>query len=233
MNDSGILDALRTAWHLVVTLDPNVVEYAGRSLAIATISTSIAGVVGIPLGVAIAERDFRGKRVVVTILNTLLALPTVVVGLVVYMLICHKGPLGRLDLLLTVPGIILGEVLLILPIVVALCVAAVSRTDRDVRRTAMALGASPRQAQWTVIRESRFGVLAAVIAAFGRVVSEVGVATILGGNIDRFTRTMTTAIVVSIDKAEFAVALALGIVLLSISLSINVLFQYFQGGGRE
>jgi len=233
MNDSGILDALRTAWHLVVTLDPNVVEYAGRSLAIATISTLIAGLVGIPLAVAIAEHDFRGKRLVVTILNTLLALPTVVVGLVVYMLICHKGPLGHLDLLLTVPGIIIGEVLLILPIVVALCVAAVSRTDRDVRRTAMALGASPRQARWTVVRESRFGVLAAVIAAFGRVVSEVGVATILGGNIDRFTRTMTTAIVVSIDKAEFPLALALGIVLLSISLSINVLFQYFQGGGRE
>lgn len=233
MNDSGILDALRTAWHLVVTLDPNVVEYAGRSLGIATLSTLIAGLVGIPLAVAIAENHFRGKRLVVTILNTLLALPTVVVGLVVYMLICHKGPLGHLDLLLTVPGIIIGEVLLILPIVVALCVAAVSRTDRDVRRTAMALGASPRQAQWTVVRESRFGVLAAVIAAFGRVVSEVGVATILGGNIDRFTRTMTTAIVVSIDKAEFALALALGIVLLSISLSINVLFQYFQGGGRE
>ena len=233
MNENGILDALRTAWHLVVTLDPNVVEYAGRSLLIATTSTLIAGVVGIPVAVAIAENEFFGKRFVVTILNTLLALPTVVVGLVVYLLICHKGPLGPLELLLTVPGIIVGEVLLILPIVVALCVAAVSRTDRDVRKTAMALGASPRQAQWTVIRESRFGVLAAVIAAFGRVVSEVGVATILGGNIDRFTRTMTTAIVVSIDKAEFPLALALGVVLLSISLSINVLFQYFQGGGRE
>ena len=123
--------------------------------------------------------------------------------------------------------------LLILPIVTALTVAAVGRTDRDVRKTALALGASSRQAGWTVVCESRFGVLAAVVAAFGRVVSEVGVAMILGGNIDRFTRTMTTAIVRYVDMAEFAMALALGIVLLAISLSINVLFQYFQGGGQE
>jgi tungstate transport system permease protein len=160
-------------------------------------------------------------------------MPTVVVGLTVYLFLCREGPLGHLGLLLTVPGIIIGEVLLIIPIVAAFTLAAVGRTDRDVRKTALALGASPRQARWLVIRESRFGVLAAVVAAFGRVVSEVGVATILGGNIDRFTRTMTTAIVRYVDMAEFALALALGIVLLSLSLSINVLFQYFQGGGKE
>ena len=233
MDEHGILDALRTAWHLVVTLNPDVVEYAGRSLLIASVSTVIASAVGIPIGIFIGENDFPGKRAVVTILNTLLALPTVVVGLTVYLFIRHEGPLGHLELLLTVPGIMIGEVLLIVPIVAALTVAAVARTDRDVRKTALALGANRRQAQWLVICESRFGVLAAVVAAFGRVVSEVGVATILGGNIDRFTRTMTTAIVRYVDMAEFALALALGIVLLCISLSINVLFQYFQGGGRE
>jgi tungstate transport system permease protein len=228
-----LLDALRNAVHLVVTLDPDVVEYAVRSLLIATASTLIAGLIGIPIGILIGENEFRGKRAVVTILNTLLALPTVVVGLLVYTFISRQGPLGELGLLFTVPGIIVGEVLLIVPIVTAFTVAAVSRTDRDVRRTALALGASVRQAHWLVIRESRFGVLAAVIAAFGRVVSEVGVATILGGNIDRFTRTMTTAIVRYVDMGDFALALALGLVLLSISLSINVLFQYLQGGGRE
>ena len=233
MEEYGILDALRTAWHLIVTVNPDVVGYAARSLVIASVSTVIAGVIGIPIGVFVGENDFAGKRVVVTVLNTLLALPTVVVGLTVYMLIRHEGPLGRLDLLLTVPGIIIGEVLLIIPIIAALTVAAVARTDRHVRKTALALGASSRQAQWLVICESRFGVLAAVVAAFGRVVSEVGVATILGGNIDRFTRTMTTAIVRYVDMAEFALALALGLVLLFISLSINVLFQYFQGGGQE
>jgi tungstate transport system permease protein len=226
-------DILQNAWHLVVTLDPDVIEYALRSLVIATVSTLIASVIGIPIGIVIAENRFPGKRAVVTILNTLLALPTVVVGLTVYMFLTYQGPLGKLELLFTVPGIIIGEVLLIIPIVTALTVAAVSRTDRDVRKTALALGASSRRAHWTVICEARFGVLAAVIAAFGRVVSEVGVATILGGNIDRFTRTMTTAIVRYVDMGEFALALALGILLLSISLSINVVFQYFQGGGHE
>lgn len=228
-----LVDALRNALHLVVTLDSNVVEYAVRSLLIATVSTLIASVIGIPIGILIGENNFPGKRAVVTILNTLLALPTVVVGLMVYTLISRTGPLGQLELLFTNPGIIVGEVVLILPILTAFTVAAVSRTDRDVRKTALALGASTRQAHWIVIREARFGVLAAVIAAFARVVSEVGVATILGGNIDRFTRTMTTAIVRHVDMGDFALAMALGIVLLSISLAVNVLFQYFQGGGHE
>jgi tungstate transport system permease protein len=226
-------DVLQNAWHLVVTFDPNVFEYAVRSLIIATISTLVAGVIGIPIGILIGEHDFVGKRAVVTILNTLLALPTVVVGLTVYMFLSRQGPWGHLELLFTVPGIIIGEVLLIIPLITALTVAAISRTGRDVRKTALALGASSGQAYWTVICESRFGVLAAIVAAFGRVVSEVGVATILGGNIDRFTRTMTTAIVRYVDMGEFALALALGILLLAISLSINIVFQYFQGGGRE
>lgn len=233
MHEHGIFDALRTAWHLVVTLNPGVIEYAVRSLLIASVSTAIASAVGIPIGILIGESDFPFKRAVVTVLNTLLAMPTVVVGLTVYLFIRHEGPLGPLGLLLTVPGIIIGEVLLIIPIVTALTLAAVERTDRNVRKTALALGASSHQARWLVICDSRFGVLAAVVAAFGRVVSEVGVATILGGNIDRFTRTMTTAIVRYVDMAEFAMALALGIVLLCLSLSINVLFQYFQGGGSE
>lgn len=228
-----LLDALTSAARLVVTFDADLTEYAGRSLLIATVSTLIASVLGVPLGVVIGEHRFPGRRVVVTILNTLLSLPTVVVGLMVYVFLSRAGPLGPLDLLFTIPGIVMGEVVLILPIVTAFTVAAVSRTDRDVRKTALALGASSRQAHWIVVREARFGVLAAVIAAFARVVSEVGVATILGGNIDRFTRTMTTAIVRYVDMGDFALALALGLVLLSISLSVNVIFQYFQGGGQE
>jgi len=228
-----LLDALRNALHLVVTFDPNVIEYAGRSLLIATVATALASLLGVPAAVLIAEHEFRGKRAIVTVLNTLLAIPTVVVGLLVYTLISRTGPLGRLELLFSVPGIIIGEVLLILPIVMAFTVTAVARTDRDVRKTAATLGASGRQIHWLVLRESRFGVLAAVIAAFGRVVSEVGVAMILGGNVDRFTRTMTTAIVLNVDMGGFAVALALGIVLLTVSLSINVLFQYFQGGAES
>ena len=228
-----LLDSLRSAVGLVVTLDPSVVEYASRSLLIATVSTLVAALLGIPLGVLVAESEFPGKRLVVTVLNTLLALPTVVVGLLVYSVLSRNGPLGHLQLLFTVPGIIIGEVLLILPIVTSFTLAAVARADRDIRRTALALGASAGQARWLVVVESRFGVLAAVIASFGRVVSEVGVATIVGGNVDRFTRTMTTATVRHVDMGDFASALALGVVLLMISLSINVLFQCLQGGGRE
>ena len=228
-----LLDALRNAVQMIFAFDARVFEYAGRSLLIATAATLIASLLGIPLGTLIAESDFRGKRAVVTVLNTLLALPTVVVGLMVYTFISRSGPLGPLQLLFTVPGIIMGEVFLILPIVIAFTLTAVARTDRDVRKTALALGASRRQVLWTVFCESRFGVAAAVIAAFGRVVSEVGVATILGGNIDGFTRTMTTAIVTNYDMGSFALALAMGMLLLAISLSINVLFQYIQGGGQE
>ncbi len=228
-----LVDALRNALHVIVSLDEGVLQYAGRSLLIAMAATLVASLIGVPLGMTLAEHDFRGKRAVVTVLNTLLALPTVVVGLLVYSFISRTGPLGDLRLLHTVPGIIAGEVFLILPIVTAFTLTAVSRTDRDVRTTALALGANSRQVLWTVFCESRFGILAAVIAAFGRVVSEVGVATILGGNVDGFTRTMTTAIVLDLQMGEFALALAMGLVLLVISLSINVLFQYVQGGGYE
>ena len=227
------VDALRNALHLVVTLDPGVREYAGRSLLIASAATVVASVLGIPVGVLIAEHRFRGRRAVVVILNTLLGIPTVVVGLVVYSFLSRSGPLGGSGLLFTVPGIVVGEVLLILPIVTAFTLSAVARTDRDVRKTTLALGASGRQAMWTVAVESRFGVLAAVIAAYGRVVSEVGVAMIVGGNADHFTRTMTTAIVVNVDMGRTALALALGTVLLAVSLSINVVFQLLQGETEE
>jgi tungstate transport system permease protein len=216
---------------LIVNLHADVLQYAGRSLLIAGVATLLASLIGIPLGMLIAERDFPGKRAVVTVLNTLLAIPTVVVGLLVYSFLSRSGPLAPLQLLFTVPGIIVGEVFLILPIITAFTLTAVSRTDRDVRPTALALGASRVQVLWIVFRESRFAVVAAVIAAFGRVVSEVGVATIIGGNADQFTRTMTTAIVLNVDMGNFPLALALGGVLLAISLSINVLFQCIQGGG--
>lgn len=228
-----LCDALLSAARLIFTLDADVFQYAGRSLAIAAIATLIASLLGIPFAMLLAEREFRGKRAVVTVLNTLLGMPTVVVGLTAYAFLSRSGPLGWMQLLFTVPGIIAGEVFLILPIVTAFTLTAVSRTDRDVRRTALALGASRGQVLWIVLFESRFGVAAAVIAAFGRVISEVGVATILGGNADQFTRTMTTAIVLNVDMGNFSLALALGLVLLAIALSINVLFQYVQGGGQE
>lgn len=227
-----LVDALRNALYLIASFDPDVVQYAVRSLSIALVSTAVASTIAIPVGVLIAEHDFPRKRALVTVLNTLLGIPTVVVGLLVYSFVSRQGPFGSLGLLFTVPGIIIGEVVLIVPLIAALTLSAVTRIDRDVRRVALALGAAERQALWAVFRESRFGILAAVIAGYGRVVGEVGIATILGGNADGFTRTLTTAIVLNIEMGYFERALALGLVLLGLSFAINVVFQLLQGGGR-
>ena len=228
-----LLDALANVLHLIVSFDASVVQYALRSLSIALVSTCIAGVLAVPAGVLIAERSFPGKRALVTVLNTLLGVPTVVVGLLVFAFISRSGPLGDAGLLFTVRGIIIGEVLLILPLATSLVISTVTRVDRDIRKTAMSLGARETRVLMAILREARYGILAAVIAAFGRVVGEVGVATILGGNAERFTRTMTTAIVLNVDAGSFELALALGIVLLIVSLAVNIVFQLLQGGGRE
>lgn len=230
---STLFHALRKAIALILSLDADVIQYASRSLLIALVATSVASIFAIPLGMVIAEREFRGKRVLVTVLNTLLGVPTVVVGLLVYSFISKQGPFGALGLLFTVPGIIVGEITLILPLIVSFTFAAVTRVDRDVRLCALSLGADGRQALWAVFRESRFGILAAVIAGYGRVVGEVGIATILGGNADGFTRTLTTSIVLNIEMGYFERALALGIVLLTLSFLINIGFQLVQGRGQR
>jgi tungstate transport system permease protein len=229
----SLLDSLRNAVRIVVSLDPDVLSYAGRSLYIALCAVCITSVLAIPLGILIAERAFPLKRLVVTVLNTLLGVPTVVVGLFVYSFVSRQGPLGSLGILFTVPGIIVGEVLLILPLMTALTMAVVARVDREARRTAISLGADERQAMWIVFREARFGILAAVVAGFGRVVGEVGVAVILGGNIQRATRTLTTAIVLDVDMGYFERALALGLVLMTLSFAFNIAFQILQGRARD
>ena len=192
-------------------------------------STLIASAMGIPLGFLIAIRHFRGKRGVITLLNTLLALPTVVIGLFVYALLSRQGALGHLGLLYTPAAIVVGQVILILPWVAGFTVSAVSRIDERYRRTAMTLGAGPLQTAIAILREARFGILGSVIAAFGRVISEIGIAMMLGGNIKGFTRTMTTAMALEHNKGEFVLAVALGIVLLAVSLAMNILLQVIQG----
>ena len=204
----------------------------GVSLKVSCVSTIIAGLIGVPLGFTIAFGEFAGKRMVITLLNTLLALPTVVIGLFVYAFISRRGVLGIFDLLYTQKAIIIGQVLLIIPVVAVFTIAAISRIDQRYRKTAMTLGANRRQTAWVVFREARFGIVAAVIAAFGRVIAEVGISMMLGGNIKGFTRTMTTAMALEYDKGAFTLAVALGIVLLVISFGMNLLFHFFQGRTR-
>jgi tungstate transport system permease protein len=156
----------------------------------------------------------------------------VVIGLFIYTFISRRGVLGALDLLYTQKAIIIGQVILILPLITALTIAAVSQIDQRYSRTAKTLGANTMQTLWVIFQEARFGICAAIISAFGRVISEIGISMMLGGNIKGFTRTMTTAMALEYDKGAFTLAVALGLVLMAISLMINMLFNVVQGRYR-
>ena len=162
-------------------------------------------------------------------MNTLMALPTVVVGLFVFSLIAHNGPFGALGLLYTPWAMVLGQAVLATPIIAALTLAAVEGADPRIAETARSLGASGPRAAWAVLSESRLAVFASVTAGFGRVFAEVGVSMMLGGNIAHHTRNLTTAIALETSKGEFAVAMALGIILLALALGLNFLLRWFQG----
>lgn len=220
-----LADSLGTALRLVLAPDPDVWHAAWTSLRIAAGSIVLAALPGIPLGLAAGLFEFPGRRAVVALLSSLMAVPTVLVGLLVYGLIGSRGPLGSLGLLFTPAGIVLGGTLLAGPIVASLTLAAAEGADRRILATARTLGAGPVRGALTVASEIRHGILAAVVAGFGRVVSEVGVAMMLGGNIRGYTRTMTTAIALETGKGEFALATGLGLVLLAVALAVNLLLE--------
>ena len=227
-----LVDSFLSAALLIGSMDPELLVIVHVSLKVSCTSTIIASFVGIPAGFIIAFKEFRGKRLLITILNTLLALPTVVVGLFVYAFISRRGIFGPFDLLYTQEAIIIGQVILIIPIVTTFTISAISRIDDRYRETALTLGANALQTAWVILREARFGIVASVIVAFGRVIAEVGISMMLGGNARGFTRTMTTAMALEYDKGEFVLSVALGIVLLVVSFVVNIFFNYFQGKAR-
>ncbi len=222
------IDGFKSALLLLWSLDEELLNVISVSLRVSFSSTVISGLAGIPLGLCIALNEFRGKRFLTTLLNTLLAMPTVVIGLVVYTFISRRGLLGDWGLLYTQKAIIIGQVILIVPIITTLTIAAVSRIDTRYRKTAMTLGATSFQTALVIFREAQFGILASIIVAFGRVIAEVGISMMLGGNARGFTRTMTTAMALEYDKGEFVLSVALGIVLLMISFVLNIVFNRFQ-----
>jgi tungstate transport system permease protein len=223
-----LLDAIIGAFQLIFTFDSEVVTIILLSLRVALSATFIAAILGVPLAYFVATREFPGKTVLITVFNTLMALPTVVVGLFCYSFLSRKGPLGFMDLLFTPSGIIIGDVILAFPLIVGLTIAAVNSVDPRARMTAVSLGASPRQASMTILAEARFGLMAALFNGFGRVVAEVGSAMMLGGNIRGYTRTITTAIALETSKGEFAFGMALGIILLTVALTVNLTFRRLQ-----
>jgi tungstate transport system permease protein len=224
----SLTDSLIAAFDLVFSFDRDVWLTIWTSLYTSSCAIAFAALIGIPIGMWLGINRFRGRRLTITFLNTLMALPTVVVGLVLFGFFSRQGPLGPLGLLFTPWAMIAGQTLLATPIVANYVLAAVSGSDQRIMDTVLTLGATRFQAIIQLLKEIRFGVMAAVIAGFGRVIAEVGVAMMLGGNIRGSTRTMTTAIALETSKGEFAFALSLGIVLLCIALFVNLFFNLLQ-----
>ena len=219
---------LRSLWEslqMIGRLDGELLSALVTTLRVSITSTLIAALISLPLGFLIARFSFRGKKAVLNLLRTALALPTVVVGLFVYAFIARNTPLGEMGLLFTPTAIIIGQVLLIIPLVTALVHSAVQDTVHLVYEEAFLLGASPLQASAKSLIESRLAVTTALMTGFGRVISEVGISLVLGGNIRGVTRTITTAITLETSQGDFAGAFALGIVLLVLVLCISMIIQ--------
>jgi tungstate transport system permease protein len=223
-----LLTSLSAALGMIMHLNQDVASAVWVSLYTSLLAIVIAALIGIPVGAAIGLGRFPGRRLLTTLLNTLMALPTVVVGLVLFGLFSRQGPLGPLGLLFTPWAMIVGQVILAVPIVANYTLAAVAGADPRILPTALTLGAGRLRGAWQLLLEVRFGMMAAIVAGFGRVIAEVGVAMMLGGNIRGTTRTMTTAIALETSKGEFAFGLALGLVLMSVALIINLFLNLLQ-----
>ncbi|HEX3001495.1 MAG TPA: ABC transporter permease [Methanoregula sp.] len=228
MND--IAEGIVQAINLIVTLNPDVMQIAFLSLYISLFATILAALVAIPAGALIHFNEFSGKRAVIIVIQTLYSVPTVVVGLVLYLLISHSGPLGFLGLLFTPQGMILGQMILIIPIMMGLVISALSGIDRNISDTLVSLGATQVQKIVEIIREARFAILSAVVLGFGRAIAEVGVAMMIGGNIRDHTRVLTTAITLETGMGNFALSIALGIILLIVALVVVLVLNVITSG---
>lgn len=216
------------ALKLIIQFDPDLLLIVWTSIRISLSAALLAALVGVPLGGMIAIYRFRGKRILELFLNSLMALPTVTIGLIFYGLLTRNGPLGEYSLLYTTTAIVIGEFVLILPIIVNLSISAVLSADRRLLCTLQMLGARRWQQMISVLREMRRSVMAGIVTGFGRAIGEVGVAMILGGNIQGFTRTMTTAIALETNKGEFEFALALGVLLLMVAFTVNLILFFLK-----
>jgi tungstate transport system permease protein len=216
-----IQEGFNQAVTLLVNGDPATYSAISATLRVSGLAMAVSLLLGIPLGYLLGYFDFRLKKQLRIIVDTLLSLPTVFIGLVVYALLTRKGPFGEMGLIFSIPGIAIGQTILALPIVIALTATAVEAADRNLRITLMSLGANRFQIAVSTLWEMRLGILAASVTATGRVLTEVGISLMVGGNIKWHTRTITTAIALETSKGEFGMGIALGLVLLLIALAVN------------
>jgi tungstate transport system permease protein len=217
-----IIEGIIRAIDLILTGDPEVLSIAALSLYVSVAGTLLACAWSIPVAVALALRSFHGRRIVKGLFNALIGVPTVALGLYLYLLLSRAGPLGYFQLLYTPYAIIIGQSVLVTPIVVSFATGALESVDSDLRTLARTLGASDIQTYQVVIREAFWGVVLAIVAAFNRAFAELGVAMMLGGNIRNLTRVLTTAISLETARGEIALSIALSFILLSIVMTLSV-----------
>jgi tungstate transport system permease protein len=223
-----ILDGLREAIRLLVTLDPEVVRIFLLSLSVSGTATLVALLIGLSGGVALAFLRFPGRNVVVAAVNTGMGVPPVVVGLFVSILLWRNGPLGVLELLYTPTAMIIAQVVIATPIVMGISLAALQALPENLRWQAVGLGASRLQTVWILVREARLPLLAAVMAGFGGVISEIGASIMVGGNIKGYTRVLTTATVMETSRGNFEIAIGLGVLLLALTFAVNAALTRIQ-----
>ncbi len=225
---SYFLDAMISSFNLIIGFDKSLFNVVWTSLKVSLIAVIIASMISLPLSVVVALNNFMGKNFLMACLNTLMALPTVVVGLLLYGVLNRQGLLGDMGLLYTPIAMIIGQCVLIVPVIWNLSIVAINSADPRLARTCSSLGANYFQRGVIYMSEVRFALIAAVVTGFGRAIGEVGIAMMLGGNIDGYTRTMTTAIALETSKGDFEFALALGFMLLLVAFIINAVLQQFQ-----
>ncbi len=226
---AGLVQATK----LIIDLDTELLAIVFLSLKVSIAAVITAALIGIPLGAFLGMRPPVSVRWLEKLINTLMGLPPVVAGLVIYLLLSNKGPLGPMELLFTPMAMITAQTVLAIPIITGLTLVAVRDKHKEIKDTAVTLGASQQMVIWTIIREAKRAIMAAVVAGFGRVVAEVGAVMMVGGNIQGNTRVMTTAIVLETRKGNFQFALGLGIILLIIAFIINSLLYRIQGEVRN
>ncbi|MEQ8818475.1 MAG: ABC transporter permease [Thalassobaculum sp.] len=219
MQDFGA--AFGAAFQLVISLDPDLIEIVGLSLRVSLAAVVAAAAVGLPLGAALAVARFPGRGVALVALNSLMGLPPVVVGLLVYLTLSRAGPLGPLGLLYTPTAMVIAQMILVIPIVAAVTRQTVEDLKDEYDEQLRVLGVGPAGMVATLLWDARYSLLTALLAGFGRAIAEVGAVIIVGGNIAHVTRVMTTAIALETSKGDLALALGLGIILLALAIGVN------------
>lgn len=227
-----LADAFLAAFGLLVSLDPQLMQILGLSLEVSISALLLATLLGLPLGATIALASFPGRRIVAVLLNSMMGLPPVVVGLLVYLLLSRSGPLGFLGWLFTPTAMVVAQVALITPIVAALSRQVIEDLWEEYGEQLRSLGASPLRAVPTLLWDGRFRLVTTVLAGFGRAIGEVGAVIIVGGNIAHVTRVMTTAIALETSRGDLALALGLGIVLLGVSIMVNAVLALVRDAAR-